>query len=238
MVGWPQARLIEEFVKADNAVNNFYDRICAETSLDQKKFMEIPLLERATNGGLTRDLYLAFLGQAYHHVKHTCPLLREAMAKCGADDDLYRAALDEYIREEEGHQIWVLDDIAALGGDADAVRDGLPGVACRLMVAYAYYAINNISAYSFLGMVFVLEGVSVALASKVAVSTSNALAMPGVDSDGAGFSYLTSHGELDKDHIAFFADTVNQIDDPQIQNVVIDAAQIIYQLYGDMFREL
>ena len=35
-----------------------------------------------------------------------------------------RGALDEYIEEEQGHDEWILDDIAACGADADAVRRG------------------------------------------------------------------------------------------------------------------
>jgi hypothetical protein len=32
----------------------------------------------------------------------------------------------EYIEDEYGHEQWVLNDIAACGGDRDAVRDGRP----------------------------------------------------------------------------------------------------------------
>ena len=73
-------------------------------------------------------------------------------------------ALDEYIEEEAGHDEWILADIAACGGDAEAVRRGSPSPATELMVAYAYDTIERGNPIGFLGMVHVLEGTSVALA--------------------------------------------------------------------------
>jgi len=35
----------------------------------------------------------------------------------------------KYVREEYGHQEWVLDDIRACGGDAESVRHGAPALA-------------------------------------------------------------------------------------------------------------
>ena len=64
------------------------------------------------------------------------------------------------MEEERGHEKWILNDIAAMGGDAAAVSDGQPGIACQVMVGYTYYAIEWISPYAMLGSVHVLEGMS------------------------------------------------------------------------------
>ncbi len=37
-----------------------------------------------------------------------------------------RTAIAEYIAEEAGHEEWILNDIAASGGDPDAVRADAP----------------------------------------------------------------------------------------------------------------
>jgi hypothetical protein len=44
----------------------------------------------------------------------------------------------EYIEEEIGHEEWILDDIAAAGGDAEAARASRPELPAEVMVAYAY----------------------------------------------------------------------------------------------------
>ena len=211
---------------------NFYDRLIAGTAEEREEFQAIPLIHEAMAGGATRAMYLDFLAQAYHHVRHTFPLLASAAAR--TDDMNYQKALLSYMNEERGHDEWILDDIRALGGDAEGVRHGKAGVACQLMVAYSYYAVEHISPYAMLGSVHVLEGMSAAMASHAANSIQKALDVGQDD----GFSYLRSHGELDVQHVEFFKSLVNEIADPRAFNIVQDSVQMFYKLYGDIFREL
>ena len=136
----------------------FYDELLHATQPERERFIQIPVIQRALSEGVDQAMYLAFLSQAYHHVRYTCRLLACAIARCGDDDQAYIDALLEYIVEERGHEAWILDDIRALGGDAEAVRDGRGDLPCRLMVSYVAYAIEHVSPYAMLGMVHVLEG--------------------------------------------------------------------------------
>ena len=108
---------------------SFYDRLIAETQRERIAFTTIPLIREAVRSGASRELYLDFLIQAYHHVKHTFPLL--AFAASRTKDEAYQDALVEYMEEERGHEKWILNDIAAMSGDAAAVRDGAPGSPAR-----------------------------------------------------------------------------------------------------------
>ncbi len=144
-----------------------------------------------------------------------------------------RSAVAEYISEEIGHEEWILNDITASGGDAEAVRNGQPGLATELMVAYAYDTIQRISPAGFFGMVFVLEGTSIALATRAAEITRTALGLP-----KEAFSYLESHGSLDLEHMKFFERLMNRVDDETDRQCIIRAAKIFYHLYGDIFRGL
>ena len=211
----------------------FYDKLQAETAAERNAFMTIPIIQDVLHSGASRQLYAAFLTEAYHHVKHTFPLL--ALAASLTTDEPYQDALVEYMEEERGHEKWILDDIAAMGGDADAVRKGAPGMACRVMVGYTYYAIQHVSPYAMLGSVHVLEGISIVLADKVADAVKRSI---GRSEDGAGFSYLRSHGSLDIEHVAFFRKLADSITDPRVQAIVIETSKTIYQLYGGIFREL
>jgi len=126
-----------------------------------------------------------------------------------------------------------LSDIAAMGGDAAAVRDGAAGIACQVMVGYTYYAIEWVSPYAMLGSVHVLEGMSTLLADKAADAIQRSLG-----GGKEGFSYLRSHGALDIEHVAFFKQVVTGITDPKMQKIVIDASKVFYRLYGDIYHEL
>jgi pyrroloquinoline quinone (PQQ) biosynthesis protein C len=211
---------------------SFYEQLVAETAASRDAFLSIPLVRSTLRNGATRSLYLDFLTEAFHHVKHTFPLL--ALAASRTSDERYQDALVEYMAEERGHEKWILDDIRALGGDPETVRAGQAGPACRIMVGYAYYAIEHISPYAFLGSVHVLEGMSVLLADQVAEMMKASL---GLESD-AGFSYLRTHGSLDTEHVAFFRKLVDGFDDQNTQRIIIDNATIFYRLYGSIFHDL
>jgi pyrroloquinoline quinone (PQQ) biosynthesis protein C len=211
---------------------SFYDRLMTETAKDRDAFLAIPIVQHAIRNGASRGLYIDFLTEAYHHIKHTFPLL--ALAASRTSDERYQDALVEYMKEERGHEKWILDDIRSVGGNPDAVRTGRPGLPCQIIVGYAYYAIERISPYAFLGSVHVLEGMSVLFADKLADAMKKSL---GQESD-AGFTYLRTHGSLDTDHVAFFRSLVDGFDDPGIQGIVIENARIFYRLYGAIFHEL
>ena len=211
---------------------SFYEQLIAETAESRDAFLSIPLVRSTIRNGASRKLYLDFLAEAFHHVKHTFPLL--ALAASRTPDQRYQDALVEYMEEERGHEKWILNDIRAVGGDADRVRDGQGGPACRIMVAYAYYAIEHISPYAFLGSVHVLEGISVLLADQVADAMKASL---GLESD-TGFTYLRTHGSLDTEHVAFFRTLVDGFSDRKTQRIIIDNARIFYRLYGSILHDL
>lgn len=211
---------------------SFYDRLITETVAERERFLATPLIMQTLQHGAPREIYLAFLAEAYHHVKHTFPLL--ALAASRTDDERYQDALVEYMEEERGHEKWILQDIHTFGGNPDAVRLGKPGQACQIMVGYAYYAIEHVSPYAMLGSVHVLEGMSVLLADKVADAVRQAM---GVRHD-LGFSYLRSHGSLDMEHVAFFKSLADSIHDAAAQAQIIESARIFYRLYGAIFDDL
>ncbi|MBL4747518.1 MAG: iron-containing redox enzyme family protein [Magnetovibrio sp.] len=213
----------------------FFQRLMNETSTERQGFQTISLIHHTVQHGVTRTLYAAYLEQAYHHVRFTVPLLALARDTClTAGDPSYIGALNEYIEEETGHDEWILEDLAALGTDSEAIRNGQGGFACRVMIGYAHYVVEHISPYALLGMIHVLEGMSVELADKAAGSISRSFG----DAPPNAFSYLTSHGALDAEHVQFFQDLVNGINDLTIEDIIITAAKDFYMLFGNMFREL
>jgi hypothetical protein len=111
-------------------------------------------------------------------VRHTTPLLMLLGGRLPDRLGWLREAVAEYIEEEIGHEEWILNDIAAAGGDAEAVRASRPELPAEVMVAYAYDLINRGNPAGFFGMVFVLEGTSVALALTAADRIQQALGLP------------------------------------------------------------
>jgi len=217
----------------------FFDRLCAKTQAERADFQSISVIKTAVNQGVTVDLYGQYLTQAYHHVRFTVPLLQHALDNCDVGDEAYANALAEYIEEETGHDEWILDDIKALGLDAEAVRHGRGSLACRVMISHAYALIEHQSPYALLGMVHVLEGMSVELAEQAAGAIRLGFEHAGFgDTPPDAFSYLTSHGALDVEHVQFFENLVNTITNSEIQNLIVMSAKDFYILFGNMFRAL
>ncbi len=212
---------------------SFYEQLLQDTIDEREQFLQIPALTQGFQGDIPKNSYLAFLGEAYHHVRHTVPLLMACGARLPARLEWLREAVAEYIEEETGHQEWILNDIRAAGGDADAVRDGRPHASTELMVAYAYDGIARNNPVSFFGMVLVLEGTSVAMATQAADRIQQGLGLP-----DTAFSYLRSHGALDQEHIRFYADLMDRLDDAEDRAAVTHAARMFYRLYGEIFRSL
>jgi pyrroloquinoline quinone (PQQ) biosynthesis protein C len=211
----------------------FHARLLAETAAARAGLLRTPIIEACLRGEVSRPSYLAFLTEAYHHVRHTVPLLRACDAALPARHSWLHGALAEYVAEEAGHDEWILDDLRAAGGDADAVRSGRPGLATEVMLAYAYDTIARRNPLGFFGMVHVLEGTSVAIALAAADRIQQALALP-----DSAFGYLRSHGTLDLEHTAHFETLMNRVDDAQDRDDIVHAAQAFYRLYGDVFRSL
>jgi len=157
---------------------SFFDELQQRTSGARAELFAIPVIRECLAGRVTRDQYLAFLAQAYHHVRHTVPLLMACGSRVPEAHAWLRTAIAEYIAEEAGHEEWILNDIAASGGNPDAVRAGAPAPATELMVAYVYDYIARRNPVGFFGMVHVLEGTSTALATTAAQAIRSGLGLP------------------------------------------------------------
>lgn len=214
-------------------MSDFFAQLQSETQPARESLLAVPQLVRGAQGKISRDTYVAFLGQAYHHVKHTVPLLMACGSRLPMEKEWLREAIGDYIEEETGHQEWILNDIRACGADPEQYRHGMPHPETELMVAYAYDTINRGNPVGFFGMVLVLEGTSIQLATGAAGAIAAALDLP-----KNAFSYLSSHGSLDIGHMEFFESLMNRLDDGNDRQAVIHMANIMYRLYGDVFRSL
>jgi len=212
---------------------NFMTRLETETQEDRDYLLSSPIIHRTLSGDISLQEYVAFLTQAYHHVKHTVPLLMAVGARLPEEKEWLREAVAEYIEEELGHQEWILNDIAACGFDKEEVRRSQPSPATEIMVAYAYDTVNRVNPIGFFGMVHVLEGTSVTTADRAANSIKDALDLP-----VKAFSYLRSHGALDIEHVKFFESLMDRISDPAEQEQIIHSARMFFQLYANIFRTL
>ncbi|TYC55412.1 AMP-binding protein [Marinobacter sp. BW6] len=211
----------------------FFDRLQSETAQARAHVTGAPVIEAIREGRFDLTGYTWFLTQAFHHVKHTVPLMMACGGRLPERLEFVRKALVEYIEEEYGHHEWILNDLEACGEDKEAIRHGDPDISIELMVAFLYDRINRGNPAAFFGMVQVLEGTSIELATPLGEAIQTRLGLP-----DEAFSYLYSHGALDQEHFEFFRNLMNEITDSDDQQAIIEAARMVYRLYGDMLHSI
>jgi pyrroloquinoline quinone (PQQ) biosynthesis protein C len=212
---------------------SFFNQLEIATNKDREALFSIPIIQDALRGQIKLNQYLAFLKEAYHHVKHTVSLLTACKNQTSYDYPWLKEALTHYIEDEMGHEEWILNDIKSAGGKSEDVRHSEPSIFTELMVADAYYQIYQKNPIGFLGMVFVLEGTSIAIATNAAEEMQKSLQL-----SNEAFTYLTSHGSLDLTHVEFFKSLVNQFTKEEDKKIMIECAKKFYFLYGNIFKHL
>lgn len=213
-------------------MTTFYETLYKETETQRYELYNTPLVKMAMNGDITVDIYIKYLTQAYHHVKHTIPFLMTMGSKLGDDKGWVQKVLAEYIEEEVGHEEWILNDIESAGGDKDLAKKSI-NLETQVMNSYNYDWLNRINPMAFFGMIFMLESTSVEIATQAGESIQENLGLP-----KKAFSYLYSHGSLDIQHMEFFKQQVNKITDEQDKADIIKVAQDTFILFANVLRSV
>ncbi len=212
---------------------SFYQQLEQQTAATRAHFLDAPIIQDVMCGNFTLSTYIAFLNQAYHHVRHTVPLLMQAGARLSPDQQWMQSAIADYIVEEKGHEVWIIDDIEACGLPRERFSQGPAPFHSEVMVSYLFDAVTRSNPVGIFGMVLVLEGTSSSLAPEVARIVQAKLGLP-----DSAMTYLTSHGELDQEHIRHFEQLMNRVVDPADQQAIVHVANNVYRLYGEVYRSI
>jgi pyrroloquinoline quinone (PQQ) biosynthesis protein C len=212
---------------------SFHDKLRDATLRDREFLLAAPVIRDALAGSISLPRYLAFLSQAWHHVRHTVPLLMAAGSRIPPRLQPLQKDMIHYLEEEVGHDEWILNDISAAGGDMDAVRASVPHPATDALVAFVYDNVQRRNPLGIFGMVFVLEGTSVTLALDAADRIQATLGLP-----DTAFTYLRSHGKLDQEHVQDLRGILDRLTEPDDYAAILQCARGMFWLYGSMFRGL
>jgi hypothetical protein len=101
--------------------------------------------------------YPQLLVQLYHRIRHSVPLMVEALPALGTSRVAISAYLTRHIVEETGHDEWVLEDLDALGAGRELVTRIPPDPAIVAAVGSQYYWIRAHWPIALLGYIYALE---------------------------------------------------------------------------------
>ena len=219
---------------------SFFITLVEDSDASRRAIESLPKVHSMIHKGLTLAEYRAFLRDLYHIVWHFCPIMAAAAARCDERLRDVRYELYERIGEEKGHEGWVLEDIAAVGGEAQGAQRAAPSAPVQAMIGFNYYAAERVHPCSVLGMLYVLEVVASVYGGKAADSIARAIgreATAGRETPGAGFRFLSSHATLDADHMAKLNVLLKTVDDPAAQAAIIDSTRVNFHQFGQLFSE-
>ena len=221
---------------------SFFITLVEESDANRRAIETTPRVHAMIHRGLTLPEYRAFLRDLYHIVWHFCPIMAAAASRCDDQMRNIRYELYERIEEEKGHEGWVLEDIASLGGDAKAdiaalgrdMKAQAPSAPVQAMIGFNYYAAERIHPCSVLGMLYVLEVVASVYGGKVADSIARAI---GRETGAGGFRFLSSHATMDADHMAKLNVLLKTIKDPAAQAAVIESTRVNFHQFAQLFSD-
>lgn len=150
---------------------------------------------RLVEGRLTLDHYAAFLAEEYHNTTLNPRTMALFIARLGIDYHRCAAMLLRHAAQEMGHNEMALDDLKALGRDAEAVRRGRALPATEALGAFVVFGIEHRNPLVFLGYLYHMESFSLRLAG----SSAGIFAKLGIPGDA--LSFLREHASADIAHM-------------------------------------
>lgn len=144
---------------------------------------------------LTLDHYKAFLREEFHNTTVNPKIMAIFFSRLDSPDYGTAAKLLKHAAMESGHNEMALNDLAALGEDVEAVRQGRALPSTEALAAFVIYGMEHRNPLSFLGYLYHMEAIS----ERMAGTSGDVFGKMGVPE--AALSFLREHAEADLIHV-------------------------------------
>ena len=165
-----------------------------EIQPSKERVFATELFRRGSAGKAEIELYRGYLQETYHYVKHASRFYAAAASRLPEEYESIRGRLLQYAFEENGHEIFLLNDLKALGVDPDSVRSAQPLVETDALIGFHYYAATFGNPLCIWGNIYAIEGLSL-LGGKIVAALTASLKL-----DSSAVSFLISHGDPNLAH--------------------------------------
>jgi hypothetical protein len=168
------------------------------------------------------ERYRALLLELYHVVWHFNPVCAAAASRMSDEYMPVRHFLYEHMHEESGHEVWVMNDLQAIGVAPEAVRLHAPAVHTLALNGYNYWAADRRHPCSALGMLYALEVIASVYGGPFAAAIRESLVLEGEH----GVSFIGSHASLDAQHMADLRRLMNQLQSDDTLAAVVESVRV------------
>jgi len=200
----------------------FFAELVTTTDEDRRAFETHPVVVDAVAQGMSVERYRALLLELYHVVWHFNPVCAAAASRLSDEFVDVRYFLYDHIQEEKGHEVWVRNDLEAVGVAPAATQAHAPGADTLALNGYNYWAADRRHPCSALGMLYALEVIASVYGGPFASAIRESLLLDG----DRGVSFIDSHSSMDAQHMAELRLILNQVKDPAAQAAVIESVRV------------
>lgn len=210
------------FVPLGKLMLPFFADLVIRTDESRRSLETHPVLVDAMANGMTVERYRALLLELYQVVWHFNPVCAAAASRIPDAQREIRYFLYEHMHEESGHEVWVQNDLEAIGVSPASTQAHQPGVHTLALTGYNYWAADRRHPCSVLGMLYALEVVASVYGGPFASAIKESLLLEGE----RGVSFINSHAEMDTLHMAELKTVLNQVTDEVAREAIVESTLV------------
>ena len=215
-----------------DAEPSFFTRLEAATVRQRLAFLALAHMHAGLSGTISRATYLAYLGQAHHHLRHVMAAVRMIRVRL-AHRPMLVAALDAYEANQASCKAAIFNAVVGAGGHTALAFEPEHHSAAGLMIEHALRETGERNPLAIAGMAYAMECVGMGLVQHGA----SALATNRDPPPDALLCLAAIHAR-DRKSIHLFEALVNDITDPEDQTAVLAMARTAFGLMGVMFTAI
>jgi pyrroloquinoline quinone (PQQ) biosynthesis protein C len=212
----------------------FFAELVLRTDEARREFETNPIVLDAVANGMTLERYRRLLLELYHIVWHFNPICAAAASRVSDEERNIRYFLYEHIHEESGHEEWVLNDLEAVGVLRETALSASPSIFVTALCGYNYWSADRRHPCSALGMMYSLEVIASVYGGPFSSAISESLLLR----DGRGLSFISSHAEMDAEHMIALRLALNTVVRKQTQDAIVDSALVNFHHFTKMFEAI
>ena len=200
----------------------------------RRSFETHPKVLDAVAKGMTVQRDRALRLELYHVVWHFNPVSAAAASRIADTHAPVRYFLYEHMQEESGHEVWVRNDLEAIGVAPAQTTAHAPGVHTLALNGYNYWSADRRHPCSVLGMLYALEVIASVYGGPFASAIQESLLLDG----DRGVSFIGSHATMDAQHMAELRQVLNTVDDAPARDAIVESAQVNFHQFTRIVESL
>jgi pyrroloquinoline quinone (PQQ) biosynthesis protein C len=211
-----------------------FSDIVIRTDEARRAFETNPVVLDAVAHGMALDRYRKLLLELYHIVWHFNPVCAAAASRIPDSQREVRYYLYDHMHEESGHEVWVMNDLEAVGVGEAETRAYQPSVHTLALNGFNYWAADRRDPCSVLGMMYVLEVIASVYGGTFSSAIRESLLLDG----DRGVSFISSHATMDMEHMATLRTVLNTVHAESAREAIVESTLLNFHHVTRLFEAI